>query len=52
MRTTITTTRTTTTMSMKEQKFNEYENEVTATGMSPGRSLFTNDDFEVIINVN
>merc|ERR1711892_585553 len=25
---------------------NEYENEVTAMGMSPGRSLFTDDDFE------
>ena len=26
---------------------NEYENMVTAMGMSPGRSLFTDDDFEV-----
>ena len=34
-----------------EVLLNEYENEVTATGMSPGRSLFTNDDFEVNINV-
>ena len=34
-----------------EVPLNEYENLVTATGMSPGRSLFTNDDFEVIINV-
>ena len=32
-----------------EVLLNEYENEVTATGMSPGRSLFTNDDFEVVI---
>ena len=29
---------------------NEYENMVTAMGMSPGRSLFTNDDFEVKID--
>merc|ERR1711892_713187 len=29
-----------------EVLLNEYENMVTATGMSPGRSLFTDDDFE------
>ena len=33
-----------------EVLLNEYENMVTATGMSPGRSLFTDDDFEVMIS--
>ena len=32
-----------------EVLLNEYENMVTATGMSPGRSLFTDDDFEVLM---